>query len=50
MTSYQVGQVDFGTLLEALNGWQGAELSRVDATRDELVSAAAVRATLGSRQ
>jgi cobalt-zinc-cadmium efflux system outer membrane protein len=48
MTSYQVGQVDFGTLLEALNGWQGAELARVDATRDELVSAAAVRATLGS--
>lgn len=50
MTSYQVGQVDFGTLFEALNGWQGAELARVDATRDEMVSAAAVRATLGSLQ
>lgn len=48
MASYQVGQVDFGTLLEAVDAWQGAELARVDATRDELVGAAVLRGTLGS--
>ena len=47
LTSYQVGQVDFGTLLEALRGWQGADLARVDASRDELLGAAAVRAING---
>ena len=47
MASYQVGQVDFGTLLDALREWQGADLARVDATRDELLGAAAVRATDG---
>jgi len=45
--SYQVGQVDFGTLLDALREWQGADLARVDATRDELLGAAAVRAIDG---
>ena len=47
MASYQVGEVDFGTLLDALREWQGADLARVDATRDELLGAAAVRATDG---
>jgi outer membrane protein TolC len=48
LASYRVGDVDFGTLLEALEAWQGAELSRVDVRRDELIGAAAVRALLGS--
>jgi outer membrane protein TolC len=47
LASYQVGEVDFGTLLEALNEWQGANLARVDALRDELLGAAAVRAIEG---
>lgn len=47
LTSYQVGEVDFGTLLEALNQWQGADLDRVDALRDELLGAASVRAIEG---
>ena len=47
MASYQVGEVDFGTLLEALREWQGADLARLDATRDELLGAAAVRAING---
>jgi len=48
MASYQVGEVDFGTLLEALREWQGADLARVDASRDELLGAAAVRAIDGA--
>lgn len=48
LASYRVGDVDFGTVLEALEAWQGADLSRVDARRDELIGAAAVRALLGS--
>ena len=47
LASYQVGEVDFRTLLEALNEWQGADLARVDALRDELTGAAAVRAIEG---
>lgn len=47
LASYQVGAVDFGTLLEALNAWQGADLARVDALRDELLGAASVRAIEG---
>src|SRR5690606_29522680 len=47
LASYQVGEVDFGTLLEALNEWQGADLARLDALRDELVGVAAVRAVEG---
>ena len=47
LASYQVGEVDFGTLLEALREWQGADLARVDSTRDELLGAAAVRAIQG---
>ena len=47
LASYQVGQVDFGTLLDALREWQGAALAGVDATRDELLGAAALRATDG---
>lgn len=48
LASYRVGEVDFGTLLEALEAWQGAHLWRVDARRDELTGAAAVRALVGS--
>ncbi|MEO5565520.1 MAG: TolC family protein [Luteimonas sp.] len=47
MASYQVGAVDFGTLLAALSGWQGADLARLDAQRDELLGAAAMRAIDG---
>ena len=47
LASYQVGEVDFNTLLEALTEWQGADLARVDALRDELLGAAAVRAIEG---
>lgn len=47
MASYQVGEVDFGTLLAALSAWQGADLARLDAQRDELLGAAAVRAIDG---
>ena len=50
LASYQVGEVDFDTLLEALDQWQGADLDRVDALRDELVGAAAVRAIEGDTQ
>lgn len=47
LASYQVGEVDFATLLEALREWQGADLARVDATRDEFLAAANVRAISG---
>ena len=47
LASYRVGEVDFGTLLEALEAWQGAVLARVDARRDELVAAAAMDAITG---
>ena len=47
LASYRVGEVDFGTLLEALDAWQGAALARVDARRDELLAAAAVGAITG---
>src|SRR3546814_14105108 len=44
LASYQLGEVGFGTMLEALNDWQVADLARVDAVLEELVGAAAVRA------
>ena len=47
LASYQVSKVDFGTLLAALTEWQGADLARIDATRDELLGAVAVRAIIG---
>ncbi len=50
MASYQVGEVDFGTLLAALQAWQGADLARVDTLRDELLSAADVRSIEGDLQ
>ena len=50
LASYQVGEVDFGTLLEALDQWQGADLDRVDALRDELLGAAVVRSIEGGMQ
>lgn len=46
--SYRVGAVDFGTLLEALREWRGAELQRFGATRDALTRAAALRALSGT--
>lgn len=48
LASYRVGEVDFSTLLEALEAWQGADLARLDALRDELSGAADVRALIGS--
>lgn len=48
LASYRVGEVDFATLLEALEAWQGADLSRIDAQRDELNGAADLRALIGS--
>jgi outer membrane protein TolC len=48
LTSYRVGEVDFATLLEALEAWQGADLARLDAQRDELTGAAELRALIGS--
>jgi cobalt-zinc-cadmium efflux system outer membrane protein len=48
LASYRVGDIDFGTLLEALEAWQGADLSRADVRRDEFLGAAAVRAIVGS--
>ena len=48
VASYRVGAVDFGTLLEALREWRGAELLRYGATRDALTRAAALRALSGS--
>lgn len=50
LASYQVGAVDFGTLLEALRQWLGARLDQVDAERDELSAAAQVRAIHGALQ
>lgn len=50
LASYQVGAVDFGTLLEALRQWLGARLDQVDAQRDELTAAAQVRAIQGEIQ
>lgn len=50
LASYQVGAVDFGTLLEALRQWLGARLDQVDAQRDELTAAAQVRAIQGELQ
>ncbi|MCB1555633.1 MAG: TolC family protein [Xanthomonadales bacterium] len=48
LASYRVGDVDFATLLESLEAWQGADLSRLDARRDELQGAAELRALIGS--
>ena len=48
LASYRVGEVDFATLLEALEAWQGADLSRLDAQRDELIGASELRALIGS--
>ncbi len=47
LASYQVGEVDFNALLDALTQWQDARLSRLDAERDQLLAAAAVRALEG---
>lgn len=49
LTSYQVGGVDFGTLLDALREWRGADLDRLDALRDELIAAAQLRAIQGDQ-
>ncbi len=47
LAGYQVGAVDFNALLDALTQWQDTRLSRLDAKRDELLAAAAVRAIEG---
>lgn len=48
LASYRVAEVDFATLLEALEAWQGADLARLDALRDELNGAATLGALVGS--
>lgn len=47
LASYQVGDVDFNALLDALAEWQDARRAQLDATRDELLGAASVRALEG---
>lgn len=47
LASYQLGEVDFNALLDALTDWQDARLANLDATRDELLGAAGVRALEG---
>ena len=47
LAGYQTGEVDFATVLDALDAWQGAELIRLAAQRDELVAAADLRAVEG---
>ena len=48
--SYQVGSVDFESLLEALRESRDAELTMVDARRDELIAASEIRAIQGELQ
>lgn len=48
LASYQVGAVDFTTLLVALRAWRAAEFARFEATRDALERAADLRALIGS--
>jgi outer membrane protein TolC len=48
IAGYQTGEVDFATVLDALDAWQGAELTRLAAQRDELIAAATVRAVEGA--
>lgn len=47
LASYQVGEIDFNALLDALSQWQDAKLAHLDAQRDELIGAANVRALEG---
>ncbi len=48
--SYQVGSVDFESLLDALRESRNAELTMVDARRDELIAASEIRAIQGELQ
>ena len=48
LSSYQVGAVDFTTLLDALRERRAADLIRLDATRDALLSAAKLRSLIGA--
>lgn len=48
LAGYQNGEVDFATVLDALDAWQDAELIRLAAQRDELIAAADVRAIEGT--
>ena len=41
-------QLDFNALLEALTQWQDAKLAELDARRNELLAAAALRALEGN--
>lgn len=47
LASYQVGNVDFESLLGALRESRNAELMLVDAQRDELIAASEIRAIQG---
>lgn len=49
LAGYQNGEVDFATVLDALDAWQGADLTRLAAHRDELIAAATVRAVEGAQ-
>lgn len=48
LSSYQVGAVDFTTLLDALRQRRAADLTRLDATRDALLNAATLRSLIGA--
>jgi outer membrane protein TolC len=50
LASYQVGNVDFESLLGALRESRNAELTMVDAQRDELIAASEIRAIQGELQ
>jgi outer membrane protein TolC len=50
LASYQVGNVDFESLLGALRESRDAELTMVDAQRDELIAASEIRAIQGEIQ
>lgn len=50
LASYQVGSVDFESLLQALRESRSAELTMVDARRDELIAASEIRAIQGELQ
>ncbi|HWS26926.1 MAG TPA: TolC family protein [Xanthomonadales bacterium] len=50
LSSYQVGSVDFESLLDALRESRNAELTLVDARRDELIAASEIRAIQGELQ
>ncbi|UXI66060.1 TolC family protein [Tahibacter amnicola] len=48
LASYQVGAVDFTTLLDALRQRRAADLTRLDVARDMLLNAATLRSLIGA--